>query len=134
MMVWRLAAKEVQTDRHQSSITKHNADRLAVLVRGLHGERVHDVLQDKSGTSHCVDVNLIIRSTHGIHIEISVPKRIEHVWPSRSLKETLVIRQSCGKGSKANGRKGKGGASGSAPPGRLMNCAHQERRHIFTAK
>jgi len=131
-MVWRLATKEVHTDRHQSSIamsrrgcqhiderhaapmlgeidtrplsfstpkldvhlldvmtrklfiyvqiqadqTKHHADRAAVAVRGLYGECVRDVLQDKSGAAHHVDVKLVVCGTDGIHLENSVTREL----------------------------------------------------------
>ena len=35
--------------------TEHNANRPASLVRALHGEGIHNVLQDKSRAAHRVD-------------------------------------------------------------------------------
>lgn len=63
--------------------TKHNAPRLAVAARGLHDVGVHNVLEDKSGAPHGVDVNLVVRSTHGIHINSSVPKKFSVVVVAR---------------------------------------------------
>jgi hypothetical protein len=150
-IVWRLAPKASQTDRHQSSIamsrsgpadtpttsanrhaapilgqryarplsfsaseghvrvldltarklslhveikadqTEHNADRPAIVVRGLHGERIHHVLQDKSWAAHCVDVHLVVGGTHHIHTRDSLPKELSTFDQKAALPGRVAI-------------------------------------------
>lgn len=59
----------------QPNQSKHNTDRLAVMVCGLYGERVHNVLKDKSGPTHRVNVNLIVRNPYVLHIESKSTER-----------------------------------------------------------
>ena len=59
--------------------TEYNTDRLAGVVRGLNGESIHHVLQDKSGAAHRVGVHLIVCSTLGVHIEKQSTERSEHL-------------------------------------------------------
>ncbi len=59
--------------------TEHNADRLAVAIRGLHGERVHHMLQDESGAAHRVHIDLVVRGIHSIHIQTYSTEEIEPV-------------------------------------------------------
>jgi hypothetical protein len=64
----RLARKLFFNVEIKANETEHNADRPAVIVRGLHGKRIHHVLQDKSWAAHCVGVHLVVCGTHGFHI------------------------------------------------------------------
>jgi hypothetical protein len=56
--------------------TEHNADWLAVFICGLDGERVDDVLQDKSRTAHGVDVYLVVGGAHCILFKHSLAKEV----------------------------------------------------------
>jgi len=47
---------------------EHKADRLALVVVGLHGEGVHDVLQDESRAAHRVDIHFVVGGANGVHI------------------------------------------------------------------
>jgi hypothetical protein len=62
--------------------TEHDGDWLAAVVRRLHCECVHDVLQDESGAAHRVDIHLIVGGTHRIHIEDILAKASEYRAPS----------------------------------------------------
>jgi hypothetical protein len=69
MRFLNLAARKTAFPREiKANQSEHNADRPAVVVCGLHGERVHHVLQDKSGWAHRVDLHLVVPGMHGIHI------------------------------------------------------------------
>jgi hypothetical protein len=46
---------------------EHNADGLSLVVGGLHGEGVHDVLQDESGAAHRVDIHFVVGGANGVH-------------------------------------------------------------------
>ena len=53
---------------------EHNADRLALVVVGLHGEGVNDVLQDEPRAAHRVDINFVIGGAKGVHVEDSLAR------------------------------------------------------------
>jgi len=75
----------VQIKANQS---KDNADWPAKVVGGLHGERVHHVLQDKPRAAHRVGVHFVVSGAHGIHIVDSLVKDLSTVQ-LRSLRVTL---------------------------------------------
>src|SRR5258708_2926652 len=64
--------------------TRNKADRHALVVGGLHGERVHHVLQDKSGPVHRVDVDFVVCGAHGIHSEDTLAKDLSALWGGRA--------------------------------------------------
>jgi hypothetical protein len=70
-----LTARELFFDVEiESNQPEDNRDRLGIFVRGLDGEGIDDVLQDKSGAAHSVNVDLVVRGAQCIHCENSVPK------------------------------------------------------------
>ena len=76
--------------------TEYNTDWLAAGARGLHGECVHCVRQDKSGAAHRMGVHLVVCGTHGIHIENSLAKDSSvtgRVGPAWSRRMCLMVRR-----------------------------------------
>jgi hypothetical protein len=53
---------------------EHNADRLALVVGGLYGEGVDDVLQGESRAAHRVDINFVMRGANRVHIDDSLAR------------------------------------------------------------
>lgn len=85
---------DVKIKAHQA---EHNANRLAVVVGGLHGEGVHHVLQDKSGAAHRVDVDFIESGARGIHVEDSLARdlracgRVGRSWSTSTYRLSTTI-------------------------------------------
>ena len=76
----------------QAKQTEHNADRLALVVESLHGEGVHDVLQDEPRAAYRVDVHFVKGGANGVfvHSEDSLARdfsgcgRVGESWPDES--------------------------------------------------
>jgi hypothetical protein len=63
-----LAARKLSFNSEiKANQTEDNADRLAIVARRLHAERIDNVLQDKPGAAHRIDIDLIVRSMRHIH-------------------------------------------------------------------
>jgi len=59
----------------EANETKDQSDGLGLVSCGLQGKGVRDVLEDKAGAAHRVDVNLVVGGTERIHGERSVAKK-----------------------------------------------------------
>src|SRR5437868_9625906 len=71
---WKNGGRAARSSEITPDQPENKANRSAVVAHGLHGERVHHVLQDKARAAHRVDVHLVVCGAHGIHIEHSLAR------------------------------------------------------------